>query len=378
MGFFRRITDLITPLPSQHDAVRQDTPPPPEPDADPEATVRLVPELGKLILAEDMNSPEAALAIAELKRIGNVIGLYVAAAKMRFFLDAKRAEGQVIHKDRGYVLAADFIFQHLTRELNGIDTVGHEIGPNVFRSYCNELVACLVSGKNVRRTVEVPMILVDNLLERALSAVEHRDTYLSLIPQVLDSAYAQVLAKYEADQRDRARRRQERKADSGTSSGTNSGTNSHPSAILDPSHSFDGDAVEYMKEMGTRITESVRAFGECTAVQVSHVGAVPPDAAVAQRCLAFLQQVAPIADKAGYQGLVALVAQRTAAALSVAQPDHQAEFWTRAAKAHELQADREARLLLFKLSKRRYKAAQDAYLRAGDAPNAASVGQKMA
>ena len=86
---------------------------PSEPDS--ELAARLLPELQKLIFAEDMNSPEAALAIAELKRIGGVIGLYVAAAKMRIFLDAKRAVGQVIHKDRGYVLAADFIFQHVNR-----------------------------------------------------------------------------------------------------------------------------------------------------------------------------------------------------------------------------------------------------------------------
>jgi hypothetical protein len=45
--------------------------------------------------------------------------------------------------------------------------------------------------------------------------------------------------------------------------------------------------------------------------------------------------------------------------------------------ANELQADREATLLLFKLSKRRYKAAQEAYLKAGDAPRAAAAAQKM-
>jgi hypothetical protein len=110
---------------------------------------------------------------------------------------------------------------------------------------------------------------------------------------------------------------------------------------------------------------------------VPHVGPVPPDAAVAQRCLAFLQQVSPLAEKAGYYGLIALVSQRIAGALSVTQPDRQAEFWARAAMANELQGDREAKLLLFKLSKRRYKAAQDGYMKAGDTPRAAAVGQKM-
>lgn len=367
MGFFRRISDLITPPPSQSDLpARQDTPAPSEPDS--ELAARLLPELQKLILAEDMNSPEAALAIAELKRIGGVIGLYVAAAKMRFFLDAKRSEGQVIHKDRGYVLAADFIFQHVNRELNGIEVEGRDIGPNVFRSYCNELVACLVSGKNVRRAVEVPMLLIDMLLERALHATEHRSTYLSLITQAVESAYTQVLAKFEADQRERARRRQERKTEGGKSSIT---------SIEDPSHSFDGNTVEYMKEMGERIGEFVKSFGNSTAVPVPYTGAVPPDPAVAQRALAFLQQVAPMAEKAGYYGLIALISQRVAFALSVVQPDRQAEFWARTAMANELQADREAALLLFKLSKRRYKAAQDAYLKAGDAPRAAAAGQKM-
>lgn len=343
---------------------------PEEPDVDAKAASQLVPELQKLIEAGDMNSPDAMLSIAELKRIGGVMGLYVAAAKMRIYLDAKRTDGQVIHKDRGYVLAADFIFQHVTRELNGIDTEGREIGPNIFRSYCNELVACLVSGKNVRRAVEVPMILIDNLLDRALSAAEHRDTYLSLILQALDSAYAQVLTKYEADQRERARRRQERKTESGSKSGSST-------AIEDPAHTFDGDTVEYTKEMGERISGFVKSFGVCTAVPVPHVGAVPPDAAIAQRCLTFLHQVAPLAEKAGYYGLIATVSQRIAGALSVTQPDRQAEFWARAAMANELQADREAKLLLFKLSKRRYKLAQEFYMKAGDTPRAAAVGQKM-
>ena len=369
MGFFRRITDLITPPPSQADVPKQDTPVPSEPQADAEALARLVPELQKLIAAEDMSSPDAVLAIAELKRIGAMMGLYVAAAKMRFYLDAKRStEVQAIHKDRGYVLAADFIFQHVTRELNGIDTGGREIGPNVFRSYCNELVACLVSGKNVRRAVEVPIILVDNLLERAISAAEHRDAYLVLVPQALESTYAQVLTEYEADQRERARRRQERKTQSG--SGNNTG-------IEDPSHTFDADTVEYLKEICERINAFVQSFGACTAVPVPHVGTVPPDAAIAQRCLAFLNHVAPLAESAGYYGLIATVSQRIAGALSVVQPGRQAEFWVRCAIANELQADREAKLLLFKLSRRRYKAAQDAFLKAGDAPRAAAVGQKM-
>ncbi|MCC6155595.1 MAG: hypothetical protein IT367_17630 [Candidatus Hydrogenedentes bacterium] len=339
---------------------------PSEPDS--ELAARLLPELQKLILAEDMNSPDAALSIAELKRIGGVIGLYVAAAKMRFFLDAKRAEGQVIHKDRGYVLAADFIFQHVTRELNGIEIEGRDIGPNVFRSYCNELVACLVSGKNVRRAVEVPMMLIDMLLERALNATEYRVTYLSLISQAVESGYSQVLAKFEADQRERARRRQERKAEGHKSSIT---------SVEDPAHVFDGATVEYLKEMGDRIGEFVKAFGNSTAVPIPYVGTVPPSPEIAQRTLAFLQQVAPIAEKAGYYGLIALISQRVAAALSVAQPERQAEFWARAAMANELQADREATHMLFKLCKRRYKAAQDCYLKAGDAPRAAAVGQKM-
>lgn len=212
------------------------------------------------------------------------------------------------------------------------------------------------------------MLLIDMLLERALHATEHRSTYLSLITQAVESAYTQVLAKFEADQRERARRRQERKTEGGKSSIT---------SIEDPSHSFDGNTVEYMKEMGERIGEFVKSFGNSTAVPVPYTGAVPPDPAVAQRALAFLQQVAPMAEKAGYYGLIALISQRVAFALSVVQPDRQAEFWARTAMANELQADREAALLLFKLSKRRYKAAQDAYLKAGDAPRAAAAGQKM-
>jgi hypothetical protein len=193
-------------------------------------------------------------------------------------------------------------------------------------------------------------------------------TYLSLITQAIESAYSQVLAKFEADQRERARRRQERKAEGHKSSIT---------AVEDPAHVFDAATVEYLKEIGDRIGEFVKAFGNSTAVPVPYAGAAPPSPEIAQRVLAFLQHVAPIAEKAGYYGLIALISQRAAAALSVAQPERQVEFWARAAMANELQADREATHLLFKLSKRRYKTAQECYLKAGDAPRAAAAGQKM-
>ncbi|MDZ4860321.1 MAG: hypothetical protein SGI88_15190 [Candidatus Hydrogenedentes bacterium] len=368
MGFFRRISDLITPPPSQSEATQRYTPPPGEGDS--EASARLWPQLVKLISADELNSPESTLAITELKHIASVIGLYIAASKMRFMLDAKqREEGRVLHKDRGYVLAADFIYQHVNKELQGLEAEGHGIGPNVFRSYCNELVACLVSGKNVRRAVEIPMLLVDNLLERSLMAIEHRDTYLSLIVQALESAHAQAIAKYESDQRERARRRQERKAESGSGSSS--------TAIEDPSHVLDGDTVEYIKEMGDRINVFIAAYSHCTAVPMPYAGSVPPDPAIAQRNLAFLQQVAPMAESAGYYGLIAIVAQRIASALSITSPDRQAEFWARCAMANELQADRENSILLFKLGKRRYKLAQDAYMKAGDMQRAAAAGQKI-
>lgn len=368
MGFFRRISDLITPPPSHSEAVPQRNTPPPS-EADTEAAARLGTEVRKLVTAEDMSSPEATLAIADLKHIGGIIGLYVAASKMRFMLDAMpRTDGQPLHKDRGYVLAADFIFQHLTREVQAMEMEGREIGPNIFRSYCNELVACLVSGKNVRRAIEVPMLLVDNLLERSLNTIEHREIYSSLIGQALDSAYSQALAKYEADQRERARRRLERRSEGGHASNT---------SIEDPAHVLDAGSVEYLKEMNDRITEFVKLFGQCTAVPVPYSGPVPPDAAVAQRNLAFLQLVAPMAEKAGYYGLIAIVSQRIAAALSVTAPPRAAEFWVRSGMANELQGDRENSHLLFKLSNRRYKMAQDAYTKAGDMPRAAAVAQKL-
>lgn len=367
MGLFKRISDLITPPPSQSDVVQRNTPPPSE--GEQEAANRLGSEVRKLITADDMNSPEALLAITELKHIGSTIGLYIAASKMRFLLDAMpRVDGQIHHKDRGYVLAADFIYQHMTREIHGIESEGHEVGPNIFRSYCNELVACLVSGKNVRRAIEIPMLLVDSLLERALGSADHRDLYLSLVAQALDSCYTQSFAKYEADLRERARRRQDRKTDSGFAS--NHG-------IEDPSHMLDASTVEFLKEMCDRISEFMKLFSQCSAAPAPYHGPVPPDAPTAQRNLVFLQSVSPMAEKTGYYGLIAIVSQRIAAALSMAQPERQSEFWLRCGMANELQADRENKHLLFKLSKRRYKLAQEAYLKAGDTGRAAAAGQKL-
>lgn len=368
MGLFKRFTELLTPPPSKPDSGVHAAVTPKEEDRD--AALRLNPEIRRLIGAESIDSETAKEAIASLKHIASVIGLYVAASKIRFFLDSYiHADAQKLWKDRGYVLAADFIFQHVTREIQEIETLGKPIGPNIFRSYCNELVGCLVSGKNVRRSIEVPVLLVENLVERAIMTVEHRETYLRLIEQALESTLAQVMAKFEADQRERIRRRQERKL-IGDSSSSSTG-------IEDPANSIDAGAVEYLQRIKEQIDPFLHGLHQYTGVPLPYAGPVPPDAAVAARNLTFLQGILPLAERCGYRGIAAIVYQRLAIMLEVAQPGREVEYYARAAEDNEIQADREKELYLFKLSKRRYKLAQELFLKAGNTQRAEAVARKL-
>ncbi len=355
MDIFKRITDLLTPPPQKASATSSTEPNEDSPEAEAVPTVNLGRSVKALVSAPALEHPQALEAIAELKQIAATSGLYVVASKVRFQLDAMpRADvsGAINWKDRAYVLAADFIYQHITRDLRAIEAQNRPVGPNIFRSYCNELVACLLCGKNVRRAIELPVLIVEDLLHMAVAYANRRDRYLELADVAANATVTQTMAKLEADQRERNRRRHEDKRGDIPST--------PPS---DPTARLDSESVLYAK----RIQEQLdRIRRELTTIPPVPVPADQNDRAAVLRFADYLRTLIAVADRAAYVACVALLQSHLGGLLARSNAGEAAAHYRQAAQKLETLAISEHKLLFSKLCGRRLARAAELYLLVGD------------
>lgn len=367
MGFLKRITELLTPPPRKVPGPVRRPSRSVDDEFEAEASERLGVELKRL--TSSALPPDATNeAMAELKKLAAQIGPYVVASKMRFLLDAMRPvpDEPPPTKERGYVLAADFIFQHINKEVHAIEHEGRTVGPNIFRGYCNELVACLVQGKNVRRSIEVPVLLIDNLLERGLLSARFRNVFFDMADQAGQSALAQAVTKYEFDEHERARRRLEEKRGDSSISGPE-----------DPSTVLDAKTVGYIKDLHAAVDQFIKSTRETPPAPAPAPGSTTSDPLFVARSVAYLQSVLGAAESCPYRGPLAIVSQRLASALEPTNAGAAAAHLRQAAEANEAQADVERPLYLYKLTRRRYKLAYDAYAKLGDEARLAALQEKL-
>lgn len=355
MDLFKRITELLTPPPQ----ISKTTPPSGSNGVTSEETTVPTASLGQkvkaLVSAPALEHPQATEAIADLKLMGASSGLYVVASKMRYQLDAMpriAPDGSVNWKDRAYVLAADFIYQHISRDIRTMESAGRPIGPNIFRSYCNELVACLLYGKNARRAIEIPVFIIEDLLHLAVASAVRRDRYLELADVTVSSTVTQTMAKLETDQRDRNRRRQEEKR------GENPST-----PPTDPASQLDPDSVLYAKRLQDQINQIRRELTTIPAVSVPRGNAEPEEAASFAE---YLQTMMAIAERASYAVFSAYLQIHLGTLLSVSNPQEMTNRYRQAAEMLKAIAVDERALHFSKLSSRRLARAAELYTHIGD------------
>lgn len=362
MDFFKRISDLMTP-PPETESTMAVYPAAVLPVAQPEPSTATLGQLVKtLVVAPGLDHPSAVKAIAELKAIANQSGLYVVASKMRYQLDAMPradANGVVNWKDRAYVLAADFIYQHITREIRAIDTEERPTSPNIFRSYCNELVACLLYGKNVRRAIELPVMIADDLVHTAIDSGRNRDGLIELADVLLQSTVTQSLAKFETDQRERIRRRQEAKRGDIPST-----------PPTDPVSVLSAECIAYAQKLHASI-DALRKG--CTAFPAVPLPA--PQAEISERAkfAQYIQQLAGLADRAGYTTCSATLRIRLGAMIESSDPPRTVALYRHAAAQLEALGSMERALLFNKVSARRFRLAAEIYARIGEPEKSASL-----
>ncbi|MFA6241579.1 MAG: hypothetical protein WC655_11645 [Candidatus Hydrogenedentales bacterium] len=375
MELFKRITDLMTPPPSKPtESFRVAPPHAKNPLSEDQGltTAPLGEQVKKLVSIQSVDDPAVPEVLEEIKRIAVNGGLYVTASKIRIQLDSMPrvdpSKATINWKDRGYVFAADLIYQHILRELRAIEAEKRVIGPNIFAGYFNELVACLLQGKNVRRAIELPVIVIESLVESAVYSAENRSGYLDMVELGIQCVLTQTMAKYELDSRDQAKRRSEmRRADS------------PPPSETSPLASLSTASIAYVKELQEQFVRFRQGIANYQRTPVSRnaLAQQPIDVAIAQQQLEYLAGILKLVDAAAYPNLAASTTESIAQLYRPLNPAAHHDFTVRAAELYEQLGDKERALLFQKLCDRRYTKAGDLFASVSEPARADAVRQKL-
>lgn len=363
MELFKKLSELVTPPTTTSKMPSGVKPEWREPEASLASLVK--PLLKQLLTASSIEDPMAKQSVAEMKQIARTGGLYLAAFEMKAQLDLTPlvdGVGAQNHKARGYVLAADFILGHIHRELDAARAGLRPIGPNVFRGYCNEMIACLLEGGNIRRAVEVPIILFDDLLITAVDNLERGSSYLALAEQALASTF-QLTKQWWAQQIERATEtlKPKTRIDRFTSDP------GPPFSSID-SHVI--DYVDALRQKAEKIKVGVAAYENRAESRES-------SAQETRAQLNRLHRGLKIADSAQYAAFSAQLKERIAGLLQAVQAERSLELFRRAAEDYETQGDEENALYFTKLSAARYKKAHACFMKVGSTKDAARVLSKL-
>ncbi|HIJ74345.1 MAG TPA: hypothetical protein HPP83_09615 [Candidatus Hydrogenedentes bacterium] len=364
MDILRRFTDLITPPPFRRT---------PKPDylpvlEGPTLASTLKPLLKELLTAPSMHDPSGQDCVSAIKELAQKKGFYLTAFEIRNRLDATPKmddEGTPLHRDRGYVLAADLFLQHMHREIDAITTDPHPVGPKVFRGYCNEMIVCLLNGSNMQRVVEIPVLIVDKLLA---SAVEHFDKAgrcVQLAEQVVESALELVRYEFQLERIEGKRSSQIKAKDE--TSGTE---------LEHPSSANDEGAVRYLEDLQSQVKRLINGVQQYETERTPSQKGQPIVPADLPDQAQHLHALLRIANSAQYLAFCAFVKERIGILLGSVQQKKAIEFLRSAAQDYEAQGDIERRLLLAKLWRARYARAHQHFLRAEDETGATRVQEK--
>ena len=354
---FKRIRNIITPPPAPKEDQSASAPPPKEDEFE-----TILPESVKtLINAPSTAAPEAQEALNTLKQVAKARGAYMTAARIRLQFVNRRSDSTTEeHVGRAYVLAADFIWQHMMTEIGAVEA--KPVGPNIFRAYCNDLVDCLSKGKKIRRCIEVPVMVIDTLLGRSLDFPNHRRAYLDLAKEAALAAESEVRRRTERDDKSaRKRMREQTDTDSGTDPDIEADT--HVLFASDPNFTMDKHAVTCIEN----VLKSVEQIRECYEKNTQ-----PPTEPIT-----YYEDLLKKLDALPYKTFKSLLLERVGALLHTKDADMSREVFCNAATTLEQQCDAEEDVHLYKLCLARYKKMIDLYQRAEAPEKAERIKQQL-
>lgn len=321
-----------------------------------------------LAAARSLDDPNAREALEGLRAIASHGSRHFIAGEIQSIADrlpAKRKDGTVYTRGRGYCLAADLYLKDLLKEIAKVETGERPIGPSIFRGYCNEVVDCLFAAEKAQRGVEIPLELVDGLLAKAIGSVSHQEIYLTLAIQALNSVQELAIQKLG---RDAVIRRKTIRSDMSEETPPPGHRSKHTS--------IDKEIISYLnglKQSVTLIKEHLSQWDGSLPLS-GHERSREQDQNHIREQFLYLQRLSRIADTAGYEGFAGLVHQQLGELVQKwLYPAKGIQFFFEAAKDYESQGDVEQALLLVQLSARRYRSAEGLYNKTGDVAGARRV-----
>jgi hypothetical protein len=396
MRFMKRLSEVLTPPP--HPSGNRSTPIPtpsgtPRParasgltDEDLSAQLRML--VRSLIDVESTDERTRARARTQLTELARSHGAYATAAKIRMVLESMAQDPKKTDRydfQRVHVLLGEFVFQHLFNEIAAMEVGERQLGPNIFSTYCGDLIEALCVGRGPDAALEMGIHIAERCLLNATDSRERRDIYLHL---------AEAAARCTRDQLETALRRPHRHHTpmpmqrSGSSVDTVSFVNRG------------SKCVEYARELYSRVSRIREEFGALAMAPalsraelrtMANAETPPrPSPALSERLsrhLQFIQSALAMARNSEYLPLVAHLEERGARTL-VARMRVEGESpelkercrtaYESAARHLETQGDRENALGLAPLSVQRYTKALELCTMAVNGSHASVLQEKLA
>jgi hypothetical protein len=346
MSLFKRLGEVLTPPPAKRP--RQATPSSESaPGMDDQVNEQIRKQVRALIMAENQSDPEAVAASNEIRRIADRQDPYIIAARIQMQMEAlsTRLSGLDSSRyDRIYALAGDLIQRHVFKEIAAIETGRSTLGPNIFATYCSDLMGNLMEGKGIGPATEVMVQIADRLLYDAIDTLDKRSIYLNIAEVAMRIACEQL------DHRAETRQGQPLWPDPALAGPTVGAATAH---------------VCGMHKQVARIRDACANLEVQPALSKDELKATSSHERSAKH-VRYLQTLLTAVRPAGYLPVKARIEIRAGMLLAPVAPDQARKALLSAAQNFEAQGDKEEALFLRALSQDRFKRAASLYAHCGD------------
>ncbi|GMV99395.1 MAG: hypothetical protein AMXMBFR84_05340 [Candidatus Hydrogenedentota bacterium] len=315
-------------------------------------------ELVESVLSTDPNRvPSQADATKELKQLAAQNGFYVMASEVRLATEAiaaRKDRAPSLNPELGYTFAADLILRHLLKEIEGLRDNPSRLGPNVFGSYCTDMLENMLRANQLTHAVESVVLISERLLSQSIEFAPLRYAYLELADSALKKSRELIVHQWQQSLTLKRRTPRIRNAEEGSAQ--------------DREHKAQAQeerAVVYLSKLaeGFEKVKLAMTAEAKTAVKGTEIDQL-------------LELVTPL-DSSGFLGFGAWVMQRAGAMLLPSDPIRARALLANSARMFESQADAECRAGLLRLSASRYSIALELFTKLGEVESAGTVRTKL-
>ena len=185
MSLLRKTSELLHLEPGKDAWLKQSAFTPAHEGISPE---ELQPLIRRLLEEPSLETAEAHKVITELRAVTTRAGHFLTASEIQRCLSGfnfEDGDGGQLDGARAYEFAAKLHWEHLHRQIEAIESESRRMGPTVFATFLEEMVACLIRGDDAHRAVEIPVVLAEELLQRILEPSRHILDYMALAERAI-------------------------------------------------------------------------------------------------------------------------------------------------------------------------------------------------